>query len=176
MTTASLKCRGLSGRRTAGRLWCYPPSGATSLATSHQRHFHNGETLFICNPNRPLWGTCRIMKSIIINSLVCVSKKEYQFGGYLFCTVNSKKKKKKKFKWFMDCETYFFSQWDMSANILIILPLKINLKFEIDNDFLICIPSFTWVLEIAWSWCEILITDFHAFCSAAAFFFFLGKF
>lgn len=171
MTKASLKCRGLSGRRTAGRLWCYPPSGATILATPHQRLFHKGETLFICNPNRPLRGTCRIMKSIIINFLVCVSKKEYQFGGYLFCTVNLKSKRRNwNDLWIVKplFLFYFFSPWDMSANILIILPLKINLKFQIDNDFLICIPSFTWVLEIAWSRCEILITDFHAFCSAAA--------
>lgn len=59
----------------------------------------------------------------------------------------------------------------MSANILILLPLEINLKFEIDNDFLICIPSFTWVLEIAWRRWEILITDFHALLSAAVGFF-----
>lgn len=64
----------------------------------------------------------------------------------------------------------FFSQQDMSANILIILPLKINLKFEMYNDYLICIPSVTWVLKIARRRCETdfyILFIFHFFSSAA---------
>ncbi len=106
-----------------------------------------GEALFICNPNRPLWGACRIMQSIIIHFLVWMSNKEYQFGGYLFCTVNLKKKK----LWFMDCETYFFTARYISKHTN--NPPTEN-QFEIHYDYLICIPSFTWVLKIARKRCE----------------------
>lgn len=73
-----------------------------------------------------------------------MSNKEYQFGGYLFCTVNLEEKKKQ------DFTARYISKHTNN-------PPTEN-QFEIHNDYLICIPSFTWVLKIARKRCE---TDFY---------------
>lgn len=114
------------------------------------------------------------MQSIIIHFLVCMGKKEYQFGGYLFCTVNLKKRRNLNDLWIV--KPIFFTARYVSKHTN--NPPTEN-QFEMYNDYLICIPSVTWVLKIARRRCETdfyILFIFHFFSSAAVGDLFRGTF